>query len=99
APPGVTQWTAQRHPGETARILGCGGFRLSRVPPARPAGMPEAPARRACRARAWLVLGGLELHDELGGDQAPGPGLHTPAFRPVPDLGRGRLAVCRPAGS
>ena len=60
---------------------------------------PEAGPGRAPGAWSWLVLRGLELHDQLGGNAAAVPYLNTLAFRPVPDLGRGRLAVRRPAGT
>src|SRR5689334_6935103 len=60
--------------------------------PGRPRGRRPEPGR-APGAWSGLVLRGLELHDQLGGDAAPIPYLNTLAFRPVPDLGRGRLAV------
>src|SRR5205085_2130134 len=63
--------------------------------------LPFSPYRRylAPGAWSWLVLRGLELHDQLGGHAAAVPYLNTLAFRPVPDLGRGRLAVRRPTGT
>ena len=66
---------------------------------ARPAQEAGGRAWPGSWSLAWLVLRGLELHDQFGGNAAAVPYLNTLAFRPVPDLGRGRLAVRRPAGS